>query len=50
MMGYKRGIMVQYEYQGAGICIISSLVKNHLYPIPDQYQLFIGKEQSETKK
>ena len=37
-MGYTRGIVVQYQYQGAGIGIVLLVVKNHLYPIPDQYQ------------
>jgi hypothetical protein len=41
-MGYTRGIVVQYQYQGAGIGIVLLLVKNHLYPIPDQYQSFAG--------
>ena len=26
------------QYQGAGIGIVLLVVKNHLYPIPDQYQ------------
>ena len=37
-MGYMRGIVVEYQYQGAGIGIVLLLVKNHLYPIPNQYQ------------
>ena len=41
-MGYTRGIVVQYKYQGAGIGIVLLVVKNDLYPIPDQYQSFIG--------
>ena len=39
-MGYTRGIVVQYHYQGAGIGIVLVVVQNHLYPIPDQYQSF----------
>ena len=41
-MGYTRGIAVQYQYQGVGIGIVLVVVKNHLYPIPDQYQRFTG--------
>ena len=37
-MGYTRGIVVEYQYQGAGIGIVLFVVKNHLYPIPAQYQ------------
>ena len=37
-MGYTRGIVVEYQYHGAGIGIVLLVVKNHLYPIPDQYQ------------
>ena len=43
-MGYTRGIVVQYQYQGAGIGIVLLVVKNHLYPIPDQYQNSACKE------
>jgi hypothetical protein len=32
------------KYQGAGISIVSSVVKNHIYPIPDQYQNSACKE------
>jgi hypothetical protein len=39
-MGYTRGIVVEYQYQGAGIGIVLLVVKNHLYPIPNQYQNF----------
>ena len=39
-MGYTRGIVVQYQYQGIGIVL--ELVKNHLYPIPDQYLSVTG--------
>ena len=39
-MGYTRGVVVEYQYQGAGIGIVLLVVKNHLYPIPDQYQDF----------
>ena len=49
-MGYTRGIVVQYQYQGAGMGIVLVVVKNHLYPIPDQYQSFPLMQQSETKK
>jgi hypothetical protein len=41
-MGYMRGIMVKYQYRGSGIGIVLETVKNHLYPIPDQYQSFTG--------
>jgi hypothetical protein len=37
-MSYTRGIVVQHQCQGAGIGIVLLLLKNHLYPIPDQYQ------------
>ena len=37
-MGYTLGIVVQYQYQGAGIGIALVVVKNLLYPIPNQYQ------------
>ena len=37
-MSYTWGVVVQYKYQGAGIGIVLLVVKNHLYPIPDQYQ------------
>ena len=43
-MGYTRGIVVQYQYQGAGIGIVLLVVKNHLYPIPDQYQISTFKD------
>ena len=33
-----QGIMVEYQYQGAGIVIVLSVVKYDLFPIPDQYQ------------
>ena len=36
------GIVVQYQYQGAGIGIVLDVVKNQLYPIPDQNQSFTG--------
>ena len=39
-MGYTRVIVGQYQYQGTGIGIALMVVKNHLYPIPDQYQCF----------
>ena len=41
-MGYTRGIVVQYQYKGAGIGIVLVVVKNQLYLIPDQYQSFTG--------
>ena len=41
-MGYTRGIVVEYQYQGAGIAIVLVVVNKHLYPIPDQYQSFKG--------
>ena len=34
----RRGTEVQYQYQGADIGIVLLVVKNHLYPIPPQYQ------------
>ena len=37
-MGYKRDIVVKYQYQGAANGIVLLVVKNHLYPIPNQYQ------------
>ena len=37
-MSYTRGIVVEYQYQGAGIGIVLLVVKNLLYPIPNQYQ------------
>jgi hypothetical protein len=37
-MSYTRGIVVEYQYQGAGIGIVLLIVKTHLYPIPNQYQ------------
>ena len=39
-MGYTRGIVVQYQYQGDGIGIELVSLKNDLYTIPDQYQSF----------
>ena len=41
-MGYTRGIVVQYQCQGADIGIVLVVVQNHLYPIPEQYQSFMG--------
>ena len=41
-MGYTQGIVVQYQCQGTGIGIVLVVVKNHIYPIPDQYQRFKG--------
>ena len=41
-MGYTRGIVVQYQYQGAGISIVLVVVQNHIYSIPEQYQSFMG--------
>ena len=35
-MSYTRGIVVEYQYQGAGIGIVLFVVKNLLYPIPNQ--------------
>ena len=49
-MGYTRGIVVQYQYQGAGIGIVLVVVKNHLYPIPDQYQSFTGRAAIRNKE
>jgi hypothetical protein len=43
-MNYTKGIVVQYQYQGAGIGIVLLVVKNLLYPIPDQYQNSACKE------
>ena len=37
-MSYTRGIVVQYQYQVAGIGIVLLVVKNLLYLIPNQYQ------------
>ena len=31
-MSYTRGIVVQYQHQGAGIGIEPLIVQNHLYP------------------
>ena len=46
-----RGIVVEYQYQGAGIGIVLFVVKNLLYPIPNQYKYSLhAKLQSETKK
>ena len=30
-MGYTRGIVVEYQYQGAGIAIVLVVVNKHLY-------------------
>ena len=38
LTSYTRGIVVQYQHQGAGIGIKLWIVKNLLYPIPNQYQ------------
>ena len=38
--GLYAGIVVEYQYQGVGIGIVLLVVKNHLYPIPNQYQNF----------
>ena len=43
-MGYMQVIVVQYRYQGAGNGIVLLVVKNHIYPIPDQYQNSTCKE------
>jgi hypothetical protein len=43
-VSYTQSIVVQYQYQGAGIGIVLLVVKNHLYPIPDQYQNYACKE------
>ena len=48
-MGYTRGIVVQYQYQGAGIGIVLVIIKNHLYPIPDQYQSFTCRHNAEIR-
>ena len=34
--------MCLYQYQAVGIGIVLVVVKNHLYPISDQYQGFTG--------
>ena len=39
-----RGILVQYQYQNAGIGIVLLVVKNHLSPIADQYQISTYKD------
>ena len=49
-MGYTRGIVVQYQYQGAGFGIVLVVVQNHLYPIPDQYQSFTGNAAIKNKE
>ena len=41
-MRYLWGSVVQYQYEDAGIGIVSVVVKKHLYPIPDQYQSVTG--------
>ena len=43
-MGYTQGIVVQYQYQGAGIGIVLLVVKKHLYPMPTQYQIYTYKD------
>ena len=43
-MGYTRGIVIQYQYHGAGIGTVLLIVENHLYPIPDKYQNSTCKE------
>ena len=48
-MGYTQGIVVEYQNQGAGIGIVLLVVKNLLYPIPDQYQIFTGNKQWENQ-
>jgi hypothetical protein len=49
-MGYMRDIVVQYHYQRAGIGIVLVVVKNHLYPIPYQYQMCTGKTAIRAKE
>ena len=49
-MSYTRGIVVQYQYQGAGIGIVLLVVKNHLYPIPNQYQNYTCTAAIRSKK
>jgi hypothetical protein len=34
---------VEYQYQGGGIVIVLLVVKNRLYPIPNQYQYYTCK-------
>jgi hypothetical protein len=54
-MSYTWGIVVEYQYQGAGIGIVLLVVKDLLYPIPNQYQYstckapILNKEITENK-
>ena len=47
-MGYTRGIVVQYQYQGAGIGKVLVVVTNHRYQI--NTKVLPAGQQSETKK
>ena len=49
-MSYTRGIVVECQYQGAGIGIVFLVVKTLLYPIPNQYQYSIGKAAIRNKE
>ena len=42
-LSYTRRIVVEYQYQCAGIGIVLLVVKNLLYPIPNQYQYYTCK-------
>jgi hypothetical protein len=49
-MSYTRGSVVEYQYQGAGIGIVLLVVKNLLYPIPNQYQYVTWKAAIRSKE
>jgi hypothetical protein len=49
-MSYMRGIVVEYQYKGAGIGIVLLVVKNLPYPIPKQYQYSICKAALRNKE
>ena len=48
-MSYTRGIVVEYQYQGAGIGIVVLVLKNLLYPNQTNTNILHAKLQTETK-
>jgi hypothetical protein len=48
--GLYGGIVLEYQYQEDGIGIVLVVVKNHLYPIPEQYKSFTGNAAIRNKK
>jgi hypothetical protein len=49
-MSYTQGIVVEYQYPGAGIGIVLLVVKNLLYTKSDQYQYYTCKAAIRNKE